>query len=103
MSKILGEMDQQLWDFKKGESNQEQSFKAVLFGNAERYEPVKIIASYLFDLFIRGETQALNPNIRAAVFRIILSDEKLSIDDDNVSSLPICNLLSLFSFSFPFL
>jgi aminopeptidase 2 len=101
MSKILGEMDQRLWDFKKGESNQEQSFKAVLFGNAKGYEPVKVIASYLFDLFLRGETQALNPNIRAAVFRNILSDEKLSIDDDNVSSIPTCNLLSLVPF-FPF-
>jgi aminopeptidase 2 len=105
MSKILGEMDQRLWDFKKGESNQEQSFKAVLFGNAKGYEPVKVIASYLFDLFLRGETQALNPNIRAAVFRNILSDEKLSIDDDNVSALPIWNLLflPLFAFSSPFL
>jgi aminopeptidase 2 len=84
MSKVLGDLGQDLWSFKPGESYKEQSFKAVLFGNAAGYEIVKLTASYLFDQFMDGDTKAVNPNIRQAVFRIVLSDPKLSDDDDNV-------------------
>jgi aminopeptidase 2 len=84
MSTILGDLDQDLWDFKPGESNKEQGFKAVLFGNAVGYEAVKVVASFLFDQFMDGDTKALNPNIRQAVFKTVLSDPKLSDNDDNV-------------------
>ncbi|KAH8765892.1 puromycin-sensitive aminopeptidase [Hyaloscypha sp. PMI_1271] len=87
MSKVLGDLGQDLWSFKPGESYKEQSFKAVLFGNAAGYEIVKLTASYLFDQFMDGDTKAVNPNIRKAVFRIVLSDPKLSDNDDNYNKL----------------
>ena len=88
MSKPLNELDEQSWNFKPTDSYQEQSFKAVLFSRAQDYEPVKMVAAFLFDQFMAGDTKALNPNIRQAVFKIVLSSLSDSEDNVRLHSLP---------------
>ncbi|KAE9373913.1 aminopeptidase 2 [Stipitochalara longipes BDJ] len=87
MAKVLVDLDDQLWNFKPWEEYKEQGLKAVMFGNAEGYAPVKVVSSYLFKRFMDGDTKALNPNIRQAVFRIVLSDEKSTENDENYNKL----------------
>ncbi|PMD41161.1 lysine aminopeptidase [Hyaloscypha variabilis F] len=87
MKKVLGDLDEELWNFKPWEEYSEQGLKATIFANAEAYGPVKIVASYLFKRFMDGDTKALNPNIRQAVFKIVLSDAKASDQDETYNQL----------------
>jgi aminopeptidase 2 len=78
MAPILKELDHDLWNFKPSDSYKVQNFKAVLFSNAAGYAPVSKVSSCVFKWFMDGDDKALSPNIRKAVFAIVLSDENTS-------------------------
>jgi aminopeptidase 2 len=46
--------------------------KALLFGNSGGDGKVVAAAEVMFEKFIAGDERVLNPNIRAAVFEIVL-------------------------------
>jgi aminopeptidase 2 len=90
MAPILKKLGNGLWNFEKGESYTSQNFKAVLFDNAAScYPPVKKIANKLFERFVEEEdkTSTLDPNIRQAVFDIVLSENEEEELEDKYNSL----------------
>jgi len=78
MTKLLHKLDEKIWNFKPTDSYNSQSFKALLFANAAGYDPVQAVSSLLFDRFMDGDYDHLNPNIRKAVFSHVLAGENLS-------------------------
>ena len=50
----------------------EQSFKALMFGNSGGDENVYDAALMMFEQFVNREPKVLNPNLRLKVFRIVL-------------------------------
>lgn len=73
MTKLLHKLDEKIWNFKPTDPYNKQSFKALLFSNAAGYGPVDAVSSFLFDRFMDGDYEFLNPNIRKAVFSIVLA------------------------------
>ena len=75
MNPILMGLGEDLWHFKPSHSyNTQNLMKAILFSNASGYAPVKQVSRSLFERFMAGEQKVLNPNIRQAVFKYVLSD-----------------------------
>lgn len=51
----------------------EQRFKAMMFGNSGGDETVVNSAMKMYERFVAGNAEAINPNIRAEVFEIVLN------------------------------
>ncbi|KAK0363073.1 Aminopeptidase 2 mitochondrial [Friedmanniomyces endolithicus] len=62
------------WEFKESDGHIEQQFKALLFGSAASAgdEKTKSAAFDMFDKFVKGDRQAIHPNIRGAVYSVVL-------------------------------
>ncbi|KAK0933541.1 Aminopeptidase 2 mitochondrial [Friedmanniomyces endolithicus] len=62
------------WEFKESDGHIEQQFKALLFGSAASAgdEKTKAAAFEMFEKFVKGDRQAIHPNIRGAVYSIVL-------------------------------
>ncbi|KAN0092483.1 lysine aminopeptidase ApsA [Hyaloscypha variabilis] len=69
VSKILRKKG---WDFKEGEDLIEQMFKALIFANGGDDAEVEKAAAEMFAKFADGDDQAININIRGAVFGMAL-------------------------------
>lgn len=64
------------WDFKDSDGHILQQFKAMMFGSAGLSGDEKIIAAAqkMFKGYASGDTSALHPNLRGAVFGIVLQN-----------------------------
>ncbi|KAF7536775.1 hypothetical protein G7Z17_g12983 [Cylindrodendrum hubeiense] len=62
------------WDISDKDDHMMQRFKALLFGKAavSGDEKAKAAALEMFDKFIKGDRDALQPNLRASVFAVAL-------------------------------
>ncbi|KUJ17086.1 uncharacterized protein LY89DRAFT_718765 [Mollisia scopiformis] len=60
------------WDFKKGDDIVETMLKATMFAQSGSELEVQKVAKSMFDAFLAGDDEAININIRAAVFAIAL-------------------------------
>ncbi|KAK1807888.1 Aminopeptidase 2 mitochondrial [Friedmanniomyces endolithicus] len=62
------------WEFKESDGHIEQQFKALLFGSAASAgdEKAKTATFNMFDKFVKGDRQAIHPNIRGAVYSVVL-------------------------------
>jgi len=69
ISKILRKKG---WEFKEGEDLVEQMFKALVFANGGDDAEVQKSSAEMFAKFVGGDDQAININIRGAVFGIAL-------------------------------
>ena len=69
VSKILRKKG---WGFREGEDLVEQMFKALVFANGGEDAEVQKAAAEMFTDFADGDDQAININIRGAVFSIAL-------------------------------
>jgi aminopeptidase 2 len=61
------------WEFKKEDNTVEQMLKALMFTNSGSEIEVRKAAKIMFDAFLAGDDEAININIRQAVFAIALS------------------------------
>lgn len=59
--------------FKPDDDANEQWFKAMMFGNTGGDEKVLAAAELVFDRFVNNEGDIVNPNVRAEIFRLVLS------------------------------
>ena len=64
------------WKFAEGEDSIEQQFKTLMFAAVGSAGDRKIIsaASEMFEKFSKGDRDAINPNIRGAVYGMVLQD-----------------------------
>lgn len=62
------------WTFKESDDNILQQFKSLMFASAGNSGDKKVIAAAhdMFEKFIAGDREALHPNLRGAVFGIVL-------------------------------
>lgn len=60
------------WEFKEGDSNTDQMFKALMFIHGGDDAEVQKAAKEMFDKFVEGDDKAININILSAVFTIAL-------------------------------
>ncbi|CAJ0547689.1 Ff.00g044430.m01.CDS01 [Fusarium sp. VM40] len=72
VSKIANEIG---WDITDADDFTAQRFKALMFGKAAivEDEPTKKAAFELFEKFINGDRDALQPNLRSSVFGVVLT------------------------------
>ncbi|KAH7271100.1 hypothetical protein MRS44_005120 [Fusarium solani] len=63
------------WDITDADDHMTQRLKGLMFGKAAMVEdePTKKAAFELFDKFIKGDRDALQPNLRPSVFAVVLS------------------------------
>ncbi|KAF4447296.1 aminopeptidase [Fusarium albosuccineum] len=63
------------WDITDADDFMTQRFKALMFGKAALVEdePTKKAAFEMFDKFIKGDRDALQPNLRGSVFAVVLA------------------------------
>ncbi|KAF4968813.1 hypothetical protein FSARC_3841 [Fusarium sarcochroum] len=63
------------WDITDADDFTAQRFKALMFGKAAivEDEPTKKASFELFDKFIKGDRDALQPNLRSSVFAVVLT------------------------------
>lgn len=64
------------WDFSKDEGNIKEQFKSMMFGSAGMAGDPSIVAAAkeMFAEFTKGNDKAIHPNIKAAVFSIVLAN-----------------------------
>ena len=64
------------WEFKESDDHIQQQFKAMLFGSAGISGDKTVInaAKEMFAKFAKGDKSAIDPNIRSAVFTIVLKN-----------------------------
>ncbi|KAE8452625.1 hypothetical protein EG329_013884 [Mollisiaceae sp. DMI_Dod_QoI] len=60
------------WNFEKDDDTVEQMLKATMFANSSDELEVQKAARKMFDAFLAGDDEAINVNIRSAVFAIAL-------------------------------
>ncbi|KAM0440052.1 hypothetical protein ACHAPT_001155 [Fusarium lateritium] len=63
------------WDITDADDHMTQRLKGLMFGKAAMVEdePTKKAAFEMFDKFIKGDRDALQPNLRSSVFAVVLS------------------------------
>ena len=61
------------WDLDKHDSHIDQMFKPLLFRNSADEPKIIKAAKGMFDKFIWGNDKALDPNLRVAVFSVVLA------------------------------
>ncbi|GAB7359225.1 hypothetical protein MBLNU230_g5884t1 [Neophaeotheca triangularis] len=71
---VSGKAHSMGWDFKESDGHIEQQFKALLFGSAASAgdEKAKSAAFDMFGKFVAGDRAALHPNLRSAVYAVVL-------------------------------
>jgi aminopeptidase 2 len=64
------------WKFAESDGNIEQQFKALMFASAGAAGDKTIIAAAqdMFSKFVTGDREALHPNLRSAVYNIVLAN-----------------------------
>ena len=64
------------WQFRSGEDNILQQFKALMFASAGTAGDEKVIkaAQEIFEKFSKGDREAIDPNIRGGVYSIVLQN-----------------------------
>lgn len=64
------------WEYTEKDDHMTQRFKALLFGKAASSgdEAAKAAAFEMFEKFIKGDRDAIHPNLRSSVFSVVLSE-----------------------------
>ncbi|KAH8805318.1 aminopeptidase 2 [Xylogone sp. PMI_703] len=62
------------WEYNDRDSNTEQMFKALVFANSRNHRAVRDAALEMFNGFKNGQKDAININLRYAVFATVLED-----------------------------
>jgi aminopeptidase 2 len=68
---ILPHCSNEIWKINPNDGVPIQNAKALFFSQAAGYDYLNTVASKLFDEFIAGDENALNPNIRKYVFQAV--------------------------------
>ena len=68
----------EVWKISPNDAIPVQNAKALFFSQAAGYDHLSIVASELFDDFMAGDANALNPNIRKYVFQAVARSKDVS-------------------------
>jgi aminopeptidase 2 len=74
---VLPHCSNEVWKIKSSDAIPIQNAKALFFSQAAGYDFLSSAASELFDEFIAGDKNALNPNIRKYVFKAVAKSENI--------------------------
>ncbi|MCJ1308698.1 Aminopeptidase 2 mitochondrial [Agyrium rufum] len=74
MHLVLSHSPEEVWKISSGDSIPVQNAKALFYAQGARYDHLKAVSSKLFDEFMAGKEETLNPNIRKHVFQAVIND-----------------------------
>jgi len=77
----------EVWKIYSSDATAVQNAKALFFSQAAGYDHLSTVASDLFDEFIAGDKNTLNPNIRKYVFQAVAKSK--DIDRVSTTAVPI--------------